>query len=289
MQVASLSGVRIPPFAIVRSIGEAIGAARSVGFPLMVKRDQTSGAAGVDQVDGAGRLAAAVSFALAKTAFKSGISRLAGIKQTASPVLLQKFVVGRLAMHTAVCFDGRYVDGASFAAVQADPVTRASTVLKPITHAGMAAAARALIETLGCSGFVSFDFLIEGDGQASLIEMNARPIGSAHLGRLFGHDLAWAFIHGQYAPDGRRGGGPKAIALFPKELERDPSGRVLRGRRTLHDIPHTEPAVVAAYREHLSRLHPTRAAEIGRACLVAPPESLTLTSSIPPVGMRLAS
>jgi hypothetical protein len=165
-------------------------------------------------------------------------------------------------MVTAVCRDGQLLDAIGFTALESHPVKRSSTILRPFETDEMTGAARRLVAALQCSGFVSFDFIVDGDGRAFLIEMNPRPIGSAHLGRLFGHDLALAFLRDE-AGGGRSPVLPAttAVALFPKELERDPSGRRMRNDpAVLHDVPDDEPEVVAAYLRHLGAEHPAHAA-----------------------------
>ncbi len=47
------------------------------------------------------------------------------------------------------------------------------------------------------------------------------------------------------------------IALFPKEMQRDPASACLSpGAAHLHDVPWDEPRVLAAYRDRLVRRHP---------------------------------
>ena len=131
----------------------------------------------------------------------------------------------------------------------------------------MAAAAAALTAKLGCSGFVSFDFILDEEGQSFLIEMNSRPIATSHLGARFGHDLCRTFVarlRGEQAwspqvavPEGRM------IALFPKELERDPtSPHALRSDAVVHDVPPQDPSLIAAYLERFARIHPDHIAPV---------------------------
>ncbi|MCW6511632.1 ATP-grasp domain-containing protein [Lichenifustis flavocetrariae] len=259
MRVAEKVGVRIPAFSSSRDIGRP-------PFPLMVKRDQSSGSGGVLRVENEADLKKALRSARFKTAAKVGLMRVAGFRQALTPVLLQHVVAGRLAMQTVACRDGHVIDCIGFEAVEIHPQKRASTILRATIHAEMAESARRMVAALGCSGFVSFDFIVDAENRAFLIEMNPRPIGSTHLGRLFGHDLVRAFVRGQ-AQDGHTALLPPetAVALFPKELERDPASAYLAGSNpVVHDVPETEPAVLAAYLAHLKAVHPTRHAEIER-------------------------
>ena len=198
---------------------------------------------------------------------KRVMARAAGFAHEPGPILLQQFVPGSLAMRTVVAREGAVVDGISLQALRSHPEKRASTVLQPIQSPDMDEAARRLVAALGCSGFVSFDFILDPQGRAFVIEMNPRPIGSTHLGRLFGHDLGHAFLTGtpQKCDEAMPLPAVRAVALFPKELERDPSGAGLAGGSDiLHDVPWDEPDVLAAYLRHLGKAYPAEAAALHR-------------------------
>ena len=265
MRAAVAAGVRVPPF-------EAAGGIRDRGFgegvplPAMVKRDQSSGSGGVVKADTRRSLLHAIRRGWLKSAAKAQIARLSGLGRPVTPVLVQSVVEGRLAMYTAVCREGRVIDGIGFEAVQSHPVKGSSTILRHCPHPEMAEAARRLADALGCSGFVSLDFILDDAGRAFLIEMNARPVGSAHLGRRFGHDLAHAFLTGAACASASAEPTAGDIALFPKELERDPAGIRLDGGAIMHDVPWHEPAVVAAYLARLQSQHPAHAADLARRC-----------------------
>jgi hypothetical protein len=165
----------------------------------------------------------------------------------------------------------------NFVAVAVHPEpTGASTVLKPIDHPEMEQATAKIIGRLGASGLLSFDFLLcARDNSASLIEMNGRPVGSAHLGARVGHDVCGALAaHVAGRPLSAEAHGPAPdieIALFPKELERDPaSWRLAPGSGVVHDVPWEDPPVIAAYRARLKQLHPLRMVEIDRALSARP-------------------
>ena len=258
IETAVRVGVAVPAFFSVPGPDTSPPA---IGFPIVIKRDHSSGSGGVVIAQNRAELAKAIRAARFRQLVKRKLARLAGFDHGEGAILAQAFVLGRLAMHTAVARDGRMVDGQSLLAVRSHPSKRSSTVLEPLECPTMAEAARRIIAALGCSGFVSFDFIVGDDGRPLLIEMNPRPIGSTHLGRLFGHDLAQAFLTGQADNCGRHEG-IAAVALFPKELERAPDGE--RISDLYHDVPWDEPQVLAAYVEHLVRLHPAHADQLRR-------------------------
>jgi hypothetical protein len=103
--------------------------------------------------------------------------------------------------------------------------------------------------------------LDETTGRAALIEINPRPIGTTYLGGLFGHDpcapLLACLTGERLIPVESKIEGPRMVALFPKEIERDPHNlRRLRGDGIYHDVPSDEPAVMAMYLRRLGRIYP---------------------------------
>jgi predicted ATP-grasp superfamily ATP-dependent carboligase len=94
--------------------------------------------------------------------------------------------------------------------------------VRHIENDEMERAAAIMTAALGCSGFVSFDFMLDPDtGRAVLIEMNPRSITSSHLGGLFGYDICGALaghLMGTPLPPEKPGLTPATVALFPKEL-----------------------------------------------------------------------
>lgn len=298
IETAQGLGVLTPSQRRAGDLAEAAAAAREVGYPLMVKREATCGGSGVTLVRDEAALAEAFRDAAAKARVKRVLRGLVGLGSDPAdaPITLQAHVAGRLAMRTVACLEGRVLEGVSFRAERLDPpVTGSSTVVHPLAHPEMDAAAQRLVAALGLSGFASFDFIIAEDGRAHLIEMNARPIGSGHLGTRFGHDVYGAWLRGfpgfrdaVASVEPVRAG---AVALFPKELKRDPASPDLEpGTPVFHDVPWDEAGVIAAYRGRLLRRDPSAAAAIARHLPTGPDEEPTVSRRFPlrPAGNRLA-
>jgi len=273
--------VRTPGQRRIRDAAEARTAAADLGFPLMLKREGTCGGSGVMLVRDEAELARAFHAAERKARVKRAMRRLFGFRafDDGSALTLQAFVTGGLAMRTVACEAGHVLAGMSFAADRLDPpVTGSSTVIRPVDNAEMDEAARRLVAALGCSGFVSFDFLLSRDGRATLIEMNARPVGSGHLAARFGYDLygAWLKRFPGFSVSESRSleEAPRSVALFPKEMQRDPESPCLQpGTDHLHDIPWDEPRIVASYRDRLMLRHPGHADAIARRLASVPDAS----------------
>jgi hypothetical protein len=283
MRAACAAGIRLPRFHIANDAVETLDVAADWGYPVVLKEEHTCGGAGVFIIRDAAAMRAALmppprlgtAWRRGKRAGRNWMWNLTGVTtgQSAAPVM-QALILGVPAMRTVAAWKGEVIDGVSFAADHVHPApTGASSMVHHVEHPEMAEAVRQLVRVLGCSGFVSFDFMLdEVDGAAYLIELNPRPIGTTHLGRLFGHDVVAALLarlQGKPAPAATAITQPdRPIALFPRELERDPLalGR-LRSDGVLHDVPHDDPVVVSAYMQRLSQIHPGAADLIARSIL----------------------
>ncbi len=276
--LADTLGIRTPGQRSVASLQAAATAARELGYPVLLKREQTCGGRGVTLVEKSEALPIAFRSADRRAKAKR-LARLAlGLAAPSDgSITLQAFVQGTLALRSVACRDGRILTGITFAAEQLDPpITGSSTVIRQVDYPEIDDAVNLLVAELGCSGFVSFDFLVSPDGSAHLIELNARPVGSGHLGVQFGHDLygSWlAHFTGNPvgAPQVPALDPARPIALFPKEMQRDPArARPSLDVALLHDVPWHEPRVLAAYRDRLVQRHPDQADLIARTLSFAP-------------------
>lgn len=280
MEIGAQLPVRIPRYHIADDMNATLKAAAAWGYPVVLKAEHTCGGRGVVIAANAAELRAAMALQKGaralwrrwRAAGKHCLWKLAGITDGGhGPSVLQEMIRGVPAMRTVGTWNGEVLEGASFVAERIHPEpTGASSMVRHIEHPEMEATTRLLVRALGCSGFVSFDFVLDArDGAAYLIEMNPRPIGTTHLGRVFGHDIVgalFASLCGEPKPQCAPGTWvPESVALFPKELERDPAKpERLTSSTVFHDVPDDDPGVVAAYLRRLSRIHPQAAEEIAR-------------------------
>ena len=270
IELAATLGIRTPGQRSVANLQAAVVAAAELGYPVLLKREQTCGGRGVTLVEDGEALSKAFRAADRKAKAKRWARRLVGLATSVDPPLtLQAHAPGMLTLRTVACREGRILAGITFAAERLDPpLTGSSTIIRPIEHVEIDEAVSLLVAALGCSGFVSFDFLASPNGPAYLIEMNARTVGSGHLGVRFGHDIYGRWL-AQFPGLSAKGTDPyrldpaRPIALFPKEMQRDPTSALL-STNALHDVPWDEPRVVAAYRDRLLRRYPAQADLIAR-------------------------
>ncbi len=271
MRVAAQLGARQPDFRILSDWATAREAAAALGYPFVLKREYTCGGAGVSMIHDQRRFHSAYMAAALKATAKRMAMGLAGSAAAQDPPLVaQGFVAGALSMRAVACHEGEVLAGVNFVCERQHPaVTGASTIIRQLDHAEMEATAAAIVGALQCSGFAGFDFMLDANGRAHLIEMNARPIGSGHLGALFGHDLYGAYLarlRGEAPPVPAPSLAPgQAIALFPREMQRDPeSPDVREGSGLLHDVPWDDPPVLAKQIAALEAAHPAKVAAIGQ-------------------------
>ncbi|MBS0559382.1 MAG: hypothetical protein JSR21_04945 [Proteobacteria bacterium] len=279
MRVASGLPLPLPPHGAASDPDAALAVAAAIGYPVVLKSEHTCGGHGVavagdpEQLRALYRHRAGLSGAPQRwrAACRRAVWRLSGVAEAGpAPPLLQQFIAGRMAMRTVAAWRGRVLAGASFIAEEIHPPPFGpSSLVRPIEHAGMRSSVAHLVGALGASGFLSFDFILDSRDTAWLIELNARPIGTTHLGALLGEDLPAALLAASVGasppPVGPDLVGGRAIALFPRELMREPADAGRFGRLgILHDVPYDDPILIAGNAARLRGSHPEAAAAIAR-------------------------
>jgi hypothetical protein len=272
LELASRIGVRVPAsLAVDRAT--ALSAASAIGFPVMVKLNQSDAGDGVARAQDAAALMAGIDalglghrslLRRTKTAAWRFFWKRAGAWPAPGKIFeLQQFIPGVPAMHIVAAWQGRLLAGVSFLKAVVNPQPFGpSTVIRYIENAEMRASATTLVKALGLSGFASFDFVISKDDEPFLIELNPRCTPALHLGRLFGHDLCGSLARhlGWLEEPLETALLPQetAVALFPNEMERDPESAWLDSKSgVLHDIPRDDPDVVKHCYHRLLQLHPS--------------------------------
>jgi thioesterase domain-containing protein/glutathione synthase/RimK-type ligase-like ATP-grasp enzyme len=171
-------------------------------------------------------------------------TRLTGCRPRLS---VQSYVEGTPGNAAVACLDGDLLGAVQAEVVRGNGPTGPSTVLRVVEHPEMLATARAMVNRLQMSGLAGLDFILEnGTGRAHLIEVNPRATPTSHLISAEGIDLL-ASLRSALGCDGpppRTAAYPDGlVALFPQELERDPTSTILN--HTYHDVPWHAPDLVA--------------------------------------------
>jgi ATP-grasp domain len=171
-------------------------------------------------------------------------------KESIPRITSQRFIGGVPASSAVLCWNGEVVAGISVEAIKTIHATGPATVVRILDNAEIVEVTRHVVERLGLSGFVGFDFILdETSGRPFLIEMNPRPTPISHLSLGIETDLVGALLMKLTAtkptkPQMESVPG-KIIALFPGEFWRDPKSDYLLSCH--HDAPWDQPELIDEY------------------------------------------
>jgi hypothetical protein len=253
------SGVRLPRTLPVDSGAALEEACRTLGFPLVLKRDRTSGGSGVaichtraeaireyHRMQTAPTLRDTLRRIMRRSDFSAVRDRFGGRPYA---IAAQAYVEGSPANRALSCWQGRVLAGLTVAVLETshDKATSPATVVRIIRNEEVDRIAAEVVGRLGMSGICGLDFVMEaGSGAPHFLELNPRATPTCHLGRASDTDLCTALGHavmGTLPEDDvvtRDTDAP--IALFPGELRRNPRSRyLLEGH---HAVPWDDPQVL---------------------------------------------
>ena len=192
----------------------------------------------------------------AARALKSALRRWLGRDwyPASSKIDVQGAISGEPAMFCALAWQGRMIGGYSGTKLELSYPNGPSAAVRLGHQPEMARVAETMIAALGCTGFISFDFMIEeGSGRPLLIECNPRPVPVTHLGGRIGVDLAGELAALLAGAEARavplRARTELDVLLFPHALD---ISRHRPGR--LADLPIGDPGLIS----HVTRAAPAR-------------------------------
>jgi carbamoyl-phosphate synthase large subunit len=252
LQLATKLGLRVPDGRTVSSVDAARSAAEQIGFPVYVKSSFSWAGQGVCFCRNASEVAAAVtraaqprSWMRLRTMIKRVMHRDWYPTETAIDV--QRSIKGTPAMFCAVAIQGRMVAGFAGITQQTCAANGPSSIVWIGADAEMERMSEIMVRTLGATGFVAFDFMIDdATGDIYLLECNPRPIPVCHLGSRIGVDLCVA-LKAELAGESRTASEHiigETITLFPQEWLRNPVGIARTGNYV--DIPLDDPPLLRA-------------------------------------------
>jgi ATP-grasp domain len=258
MKVAEEEGIRGPRTQVISNAADLMHWTATMGFPVVLKSDGTSGGDGVriartpQEAESAfHELQAPPS--LARAAKRNLVDRDArsvwpSILRNQPVISAQAFVQGREATSTIACWKGTVLAGLHCEVLNKHYATGPASVLRLIENADMSIAAEKIACRLGLSGIHGLDFMLETDtGRAHLIEINPRATQVGHLALGSGRDLPAALygavtrniVHEPPAITDK-----DTITLFPREWLRNPASPFIQS--SYHDIPWEEPGFIRA-------------------------------------------
>lgn len=248
-------GVRVPRSRAVASEAEMLAFARETGFPFLLK--QSHGWAGIGVVicrDESEAVAAWRNWNRKLTwkrrfyAWRNRVRR----RETSARwlpadrvIVASQFIAGKPAFCQLTVLAGRVLAGLTALKEKTYPDAKSpSSLVLLVRNEEMRLAAGKLAGAWGLSGFIGFDFMLDPQGDAWLIECNPRPTSIAHLGARAGENVCLA-LHHQLAglpqlPMQQKG--TLIVAHFPHEMMRDPASPYLTA--AIHDVPRDDPGLL---------------------------------------------
>lgn len=258
IEMAQQEGVRTPATRVISDLAGLRTWADSVGLPMVLKVDSTSGGEGVrivttmeeaERVFNSFSAPPLVARAAKRVLIDQDSSLVwSSLLRRRSTVSAQSFIRGREATSAVACWKGCVLASLHFEVLNKTDVTGHSTVLRLIENTEMSKAVEKIVLRLGLSGINGFDFMLEAEtGNPFLIEINPRATQVGHLTLGAGRDIPAALfssVTGRPIEEAPRVTENKVIALFPQEWKRDPESPYLRS--SYHDVPWDEPELIRA-------------------------------------------
>lgn len=246
-------GVRAPVDIPAATLEEARAAAQQLGYPVVVKRPRSCGGSGVaicrtpEELDAIG-----ARWMRRKSRWPRLKARLLERDWMTPPsqVSVQSYIEGRLAVSCAAAMAGRTLGVLTAVAERRTRDILPADVLRYVARPDLVAASAALVAAFGASGFVSFDFLIDAEDKAWLLECNARPTPVLPFGARAGLDLAALLLAHLHAPADGEAASPRTVAeetrvaLFPQAVMQGPPDAELRA--VWQAVPWDEPELLRA-------------------------------------------
>ncbi|WP_136624015.1 ATP-grasp domain-containing protein [Bradyrhizobium centrolobii] len=239
MALAQATGVRCPRTVVVGNADILEQELAEAKYPLVVKADGSYGGKGVRIVSSADSARDALQELGAAASWPSAIIRsfdglhvgplLERMSYKRPVVTLQHHIVGRCANRAVVCREGVVLGGLSVEALELVCTNGPAAVVRIIEHQEMTDTVATMAKRLKLSGFHGFDFMIDRNDRAWLIELNARITPVSHLALDDGTDLAASLLS---AITGTNVQSPsplkhRTIALFPQALRSESTNRHL--------------------------------------------------------------
>ena len=186
-------GVRVPPGGTVATGDDAVAMAETIGYPVFVKKSFSWAGQGVVRCETAAEVRAAFGQRGGLvTRLKAVVRRALGRDwfPTDTRTDVQGAINGEPVLFCALAWQGRMIGGFAGTKLELSYPNGPSAAVQICHEPKLAEVAEKMIAALGCTGFVSFDFMVDyASGKRKLIECNPRPVPVSHLGSRVGVDL----------------------------------------------------------------------------------------------------
>ena len=256
LRLAAELNISVPVTVVVPSAGDVVSALEQTLLPAMIKADQSFGGLGVRMVQTLDEATTGLAAftkpssltAVLKNCLREGRLLPYRLRQRfdAPRVSVQACIAGRPANRAVMCANGKVIAGVTVRVLETMEQNGPATVIETIAHEQICRDVERLVAALGISGFVGFDFMLDSDDRAWLLELNPRVTpacclfapGASSLGRAL---LGW--LDGDVAVSDDPPAG-QTIVMFPQEIQRDRNSPWLDGPD--HHVPWQAPELVMA-------------------------------------------
>lgn len=191
-------GVVCPRQVQVRNLSECQVAAEEYGYPVVLKLSHGTSGEGVRICSSPEELRQAyASFRLKQIEADAPLRRNLRTNWFGSKllVLVQEHVAGQPGMSCASAVEGVAASVVTGLVEANSSQTGPASVVRLVNQPSIIDATIKMIGALSVTGFVSFDFIVDLQGQAHLLECNPRPTKILHVGPLFGVELAGSLLN----------------------------------------------------------------------------------------------
>ena len=247
-------GIRSPKNIIVKTINDALMAAKKIQYPLVLKHDVGAGGAGVvicqNEADLRKYFYQAPNFNFFKR-MKYKIKQLIVISSTnqKEQISIQEFIEGPLGVTAFCSLNGKMLASNTMLTLKTNPEKTGPTcVAQGLNLPEMEDYVKIIAQKLHYTGFGGVDFIYQKDtNQAFIIEFNARPTPTCHLGeQAVANSLCQALFNGlNNIKITKNEFKNYFIAMFPAEKKRDPNSEYLT--KGFHDMPIDDPELLAIF------------------------------------------
>jgi len=227
--VAQGIGPHAPPRTIANpSIEAALQFAAEAAYPVVVKRDGYAAGKGV-------------TICASERELRDTLSGMGGL------FVVQRFVPGVVYGVAVSGVSGKAAAAVSFCKHQVWPDPHGpATVIRGDQRGDLIGDACRLYDQYRLNGYAGFDYVVDADGRAYLLEVNPYVV-EGHVSACFGCDLTAAMlaaIRGGKPPPALSPPTHELVAMFPNEWRRDQNSPHLATAH--HDVPWDDPDLMAA-------------------------------------------
>lgn len=232
LSLAASLGITCPKTTVLAGGSGFAAKETGITFPVVVKTDDAWGGLGVRVVNDQPALRAALAELSLPYNLPEKLKRVFGrmLRMRLSrwtfgqprKISVQQYVAGRPCTRAVVCWKGKVLAGITVDVLATLHEFGPAAIVKVVHRPDVTAAAEKIVEKLGLSGFLGFDFILDAANNSWFLEMNPRTTPICHICANNG-DLAGSFF---FQVTGVR---PKAtycrvnqaaFTLFPYETRR---------------------------------------------------------------------